>query len=578
MVNSQLSLVFDRIADLLEIDGADRFRINSYRRVARTVGDHPTDIAELAAEGELISLPGIGKGTADRIQQYLDTGEIDVLSELESKLPPDLPGLLRIGGMGPKKVATVYRELGVGSLKDLKKAIGSGELANLSGFGPTSVGKIAEGITFLEKSGRLIPLGVGESIAEMMAELVRGLPGVERVEIAGSIRRGTETVDDVHIICVASDGKRIIERFVDFDGVERVLAAGETEGSVIVRADHYKELQVDLRVVPAESFGAALWYFTGSKEHNVRLEKIAFRKGLGLSEHGLHGGERRIAGRSEEEVYAKLGLPWIPPEQREGRGELQADADWTKLITIDDIRGDLHMHTTASDGQNTIEEMALAAKGRGYEYIAITDHSRSSAVAGGLSVDQLERHLEDIRKIDAKIRGIKVLSGTECDILPDGSLDYPDSLLMKCDCVIASIHSAMGSGGKGKLSATERTIKAIENPHVSIIGHPTGRLLGVRPPMEMDMSAVIEAAAANDTILEVNAGWQRLDLKDLHIRQAIDAGVTLAISSDTHSVEGFDQMKYGVRTARRGGAAKKNVVNCLPVAALPERFSSGGAM
>ena len=524
MINEKLSSVFERIADLLEIDGADGFRVNSYRRAARTIGDCTEDVGDLAAEGKLTSLPGIGKGTAQRIEQFLADGTIDVLTELESKLPEGLPALLEIQGLGPKKVAAMHSELGVASLDDLRRVVESGELASLAGFGATSVKRIKEGIEFLETSGERTPIGVAEPIANLIAERVRGLPGVKQVEVAGSLRRGEETIGDVDILCEAAKGEDIIRSFTEFEDARRVLASGKTKGSITVDIGRGKELQVDLRVVPEESFGAAMQYFTGSKEHNVRLREIAVKKKLRLSEYGLFDGEKSIAGRKEEDIYKKLGVNWVPPELRQDRGELDADADLDDLVGLSDIRGDLHMHTVASDGRNTIEEMALAAKELGYKYIAITDHSRSSTIANGLTLERMWQQIEDVRAADDKVKGIRILAGTECDILPDGSLDYPDELLAECDCVVASIHSAMGRGGKGKLSPTERTIKAIENPYVSIIGHPTGRMLGVRPPMEMDMAAIVQAAAANSTILEINASWQRLDLKDLHVRMALEAG------------------------------------------------------
>ncbi|UCF34326.1 MAG: DNA polymerase/3'-5' exonuclease PolX, partial [Phycisphaerales bacterium] len=553
---------------------ADPFRVNSYRRAGRTLKDATEDVAALAQEGRLTELPGIGKGTAQRIQQYLDTGRIDVLAELEAKLPEGLPALLEIQGMGPKKVALAHKELGVSGLDDLKRVIESGELAELPGMGAKSVEKIAEGIKFMETSGERTPLGIAMPIAEAVAERVRALPGVKRVEITGSARRGAETIGDIDILCQAKDGAKIIKVFVGFDGVKRVLASGSTKGSVTVEIERGRELQIDLRVVPAESFGAALQYFTGSKEHNVRLREIAIKKKWRLNEYGLFDAkEKQLAGRNEEDIYKKLRLPWIPPELRQDRGEVDPEADFSGLVTIEDIRGDLHVHTVASDGKNTIEEMAVAAKKLGYKYIAVCDHSKSSTIANGLSIDRMRKHIEAIRKVDEKVKGIKVFVGTEVDILPDGSLDYPDRLLAECEWVVASIHSAMGKGGKGKLSPAERTIAAMENPYVSAIGHPTGRLLGQRPPMEIDMTTVIEAASRTHTMIEINASWQRLDLKDVHIRQAIDAGVMLCMNTDAHRTETLDEMRYGVLTARRAAATPKHIANCFTLAGLQKAIA-----
>ncbi|UCE58462.1 MAG: DNA polymerase/3'-5' exonuclease PolX [Phycisphaerales bacterium] len=572
MISAELARAFERIADLLEIDGADRFRINSYRRASRTLDDTSEDLAELAAQGSLTSLPGIGKGTAQRIQQYIDTGHIDVLDELEARLPDGLPGLLQIPGLGPKKVALVYEKLNVTGIDALREVIDSGELAALPGFGAASVQKIADGIAFLESSSGRTPLGIALPIAEDIAERVGKLKGVKQVEIAGSLRRGAETIGDIDILCTASNGKRIIDQFSAFDGVKRILTQGATKGSVTVEIDRRSELQIDLRVVPRDSFGAALQYFTGSKEHNVRLREIAVRKKWRLNEYGLFDGDTCIAGRREEDIYKKLGLPCVPPELREDRGEFEPDARFDDLVTLKDIRGDLHMHTTASDGRCTIEEMALAAKARGYQYIAICDHSKSATIANGLSIARMEKHIAAVKAANDKIAGITILAGTEVDILPDGTLDYPEDLLAKCDWVVASIHLAMGKSASRKMSPTQRTLAAMENRYVSMIGHPTGRLINTREPMDLDMAAVVEAAARTKTMLEISAGWQRLDLKDTHIRQAIAAGVTVGINTDGHHTGSLDQTRFGVTTARRGGATKKDVINCCTLATLRKRI------
>ena len=578
MINGELSRVFERIADLMEIDGADGFRVNAYRKAARTIKDCAEDLATMAAANRLESLPGIGKKTAERIKQYLATGQVDVLTKLQAKLPEGLPALLEIQGLGPKKVAVLHNELNVGSMEELKTAISSGSVAELSGFGATSVKRISEGIEFLEKSSGRVPLGIALPLAEQIAALLSSVEGVGRVEIAGSLRRGKETIGDIDILCESGEGKdslcqSVVEAFVQFEGVKSVLASGATKGSVRVALTDTEDVQVDLRVVPRESFGAALLYFTGSKEHNVRLRELAVRKKLRLNEYGLYEGKKAIAGASEEDIYRRLDVTWVPPELREDRGEFDADFCAEDLITVDDIRGDLHLHTVASDGKNTIEEMACAARARGYEYLVISDHSRSSTIANGLSLERMERHIQAIRAADQETTGIKILVGTECDILPDGRLDYPDELLARCDLVVASIHSAMGKGGSGKLSPTDRTLCAIANPNVTIIGHPTGRLLGRREAMDLDMPALIEAAAENGTVLEVNCGPRRLDLSAKHVRQALQAGVTLAINTDAHATSDFDRLRYGVMTARRGGARRSYVLNALPLAALQERIA-----
>jgi len=580
MINNEIARAFERTADLLEIDGAQGFRVNSYRRAARTLKDCPDDVAELMATGKLERLSGIGKGMADRVVQFIETGHIDVLDELAGKLPAGLPQLLEIQGLGPKKVALLYHEAGVTSLTALKTAVASGKLEPLKGFGKTSIQRIADGIAFLESSGGRTRLGETMMTLENLAAMVGGFPEVGHVEIAGSVRRGKETSGDGDLLCAVrggASGKDVVDRFVHLEPVTRVLVSGKTKGSVIVQMANGRSLQVDLRVVEADSFGAAWQYFTGSKEHNVRLREMAVKRGWRLNEYGLFDGEQSVAGATEAEIYERLDWPWVPPELREDRyefSEASRCAGFDDLVTVDDIRGDLHMHTVASDGKCTIEQMAEAAMARGYEYIAICDHSQSSTIANGLSIQRMEQHLAAIRRANQQIEGIEILAGCECDILPDGSMDYPEDLLAQTDWVVASIHAAMGPGGKGgsggtgKLSPTERTIAAMEHRYVSAIGHPTGRLINKRPAMEMDMRTVIDAARRTATFLEINASWYRLDLKDTHVRQAIEGGVMLTINTDAHHTDSFAFLRFGVMTARRAAARKSDIVNTLTLAEL----------
>ena len=469
--------------------------------------------------------------------------------------------------MGPKKVALAWKELGVENVEGLKQVIDSGKLAELPGLGAQSVKKIAAGLAFLEKSGERTPLGVAWPIAQDLAERVRALAGVKRVEIAGSLRRGAETIGDVDLLCESTKGKQTVAAFTRFEGVRSVLASGATKGSVTVGLAGGGELQVDLRVVPAESFGAALQYFTGSKEHNVRLRERAVRKKWKLNEYGLLEGKRRIAGRTEKSIYTKLKVPHVPPELREDRGEFDAEvADrLAHLVELADIRGDLHMHTVASDGRSTIEEMALASRALGYEYIAIAEHSKSSAIANGLSIERMEQHIEDIREADKRIKGLTILVSTEVDILSNGKLDYPDDLLAECDLVVASIHSGLS---QERRKVTARTLAAMDNPYVTMIGHPSGRLIGKREPMDLDWEAVMARAVETRTALELNASWQRLDVKDVHARQAVDAGVMLCICTDAHHTDQLLQMYYGVVTARRGWVGQDQVLNTRPKAQL----------
>jgi DNA polymerase (family 10) len=573
MTNTEIARVLDLVADLLELAEGDRFRIGSYRRAARSILDANEEVSAMAAAGRLTEIPHVGKGIADRITQYINTGCMDVLEELQAKFPPTIVELLGIPGMGPKKVALVYQKFGVCDLEGLKRIIESGELAAVKGLGEASVKKIADGIAFKASSSVRTPLGVAMTVAEDFVRNVGSFPGVRRVEFAGSLRRGCETIGDIDLLCDADDGASVIAAFCRMPRVARVLAQGDTKGSITVGMQEGGELQIDLRVVDEPSFAAAWQYFTGSKDHNVRLRERAVAKKWRLNEYGLFDGEKRIAGETEEEIYQKLGMPFIPPELRENRGEFERGYQPPGLVTLEDIRGDLHMHTVASDGQRSIIEMAECAKQRGYTFIAICDHSKSSVIANGLSIERMEQHIRDIRRANEQIQGINILAGTECDILPDGSMDYPDEILAQCDWVMASIHSAM-TPAKDKMSPTERTLAAIENRYVCAIGHPSGRLINRRAPMEIDMQQVIVAAAKNGTMLEVNANWRRLDLKDLHIRQALAAGVMLTINTDAHSFADFDQMRFGVITARRGGATPADVANCLTLQELRDRIAA----
>lgn len=557
MVNKELAAIFNEIAALMEILGESKFRINSYQRTARTLKDLTKDVAQLAESGELEKLPGVGKSTVEKIEAYLKTGKIPTHQELLAKVPSGLPALLDIPGMGPKKIALAWKELNVEGIDDLKRVIESGELAQLKGMGEKSVQQIADGIAFAEKSSGRTPLGLAWPLADEIAAKMRDVTGVARVETAGSLRRGCETIGDLDLLCESDTGPSVIKAFTTLPKVKRVLAAGDTKGSVLVERRDGVEIQVDCRVVPKASFGAALQYFTGNKEHNVRMRERAIKRGWKLNEWGLFDGDKQIAGKEEAGIYKKLELPCFPPELRQDRGEF-ALKEVPKLVELRDIRGDLHTHTTASDGKDEAETMVRAACERNYEFMAITDHSKSSTIANGLSIDRMWRQIEKIRKLNEKIDTVSILVGCECDILTDGKLDYPDKLLAACDFVVASVHSAMRQDRK---KVTSRILSAMENPYVNAIGHPTTRLIGRREPMDLDMEAVVKKAAETGTALECNASWQRLDLCDLHIRQALDAGVKISINTDAHAVAQFDQMRFGVVTARRGGATCDDVIN-----------------
>jgi DNA polymerase (family 10) len=565
MKNAVLSEIFDQMADIMEILGEDRFRINSYRKVGRIISDLPTDIELLLGTGALAKVPGIGKSSLAKIEEFLKTGSIKAHKDLLKKIPPKLLELLQVPGMGPKGVKALYEKLKVESIADLKSVIKDGSFAELPGFGDKKAAAVIRGIEFLEKSTGRIRLDEAMGAAYIVTELLRELAGTQRIQTAGSLRRRAETIGDVDILVSSGKSKkaseRIIEGFTKAPFVEEILASGPTKGSAIIRTET-TPVQVDVRVVPKESFGAAAQYFTGSKEHNVRLREIAIKAGLKLNEYGLFKGEKMVAGDVEEEIYKKLKLAYIEPLLREDRGEVEAAKtnSLPELIQIGDIRGDFHMHTTASDGNCEISEIAEAAKEIGYKYICITDHSRSSAIANGLSAKQLAQQIKQIHKLNDKIKGITILAGSEVDILADGSMDFDDKLLADLDFVIASIHSGM-AGPREKV--TTRTLKAMDNPYVNCIGHPTGRLIGQREAMDIDIDAIIKHAAQTQTALEVNANPWRLDLKDVHCRMAIASGVKLVIGTDAHSIGGLDLMDFGVATAARGWATKGDVLNTL---------------
>lgn len=558
MTNAEVANIFEEVADLMEIRGDDGFRVNAYRRVARTIGDLTDDLNDLAKRGELSGLPGVGKGTAEKIDELLSTGELSLRQELLDEVPAGLLELRRIQGLGPKKIALMWRERGIDSLDRLNEALKNDELNGLKGFGAKSIDSIRKGLEFLATVQGRTRLGIAGDIAEHFKAMLEKFDGVERVEYAGSLRRGKESVGDIDMLCIAKDGARIIKEFTENPQAQQVFGAGDTKGSILYQYAANRTIQVDLRVVPPDSFGAAYMYFTGSKEHNVRLRERAIKQKMSLNEYGLTKGKKVVASKSEEEIYAALELPWIPPELREDRGEFEADAVPDDLITLDDIRGDLHMHTTASDGKCTIDEMISGAKKRGYQYICITDHSRSSFVANGLSEERLLEHIKAVREAGKKAKGITVWAGSEVDILSDGQLDYPDEVLAQLDFVIASLHAGMSDDIKQN---TMRTMKAIENPYVNLIAHPTGRLINRRAAMPLDMEEICSAAAENGTALEINASSFRLDLKDQHARFARDKGVTICIDCDAHHADQFDQMKFGVKTARRAGLRKGDVLN-----------------
>jgi DNA polymerase (family 10) len=562
--NRNIVALLEEMADLLELLGENPFRINSYRKASRVVEDLSRDVADLIEEGTLESLSGIGKTTAERIEQYVRTGKIDLHQELLAKIPPGLPGLLEVGGLGPKTAARLWKQAGIESLEELRQAVMEEpqRLTALQGIGPKKVQALRESLEFMDASAGRVLLGRAEAIAHRILDQLRAQPGAQRAEAAGSLRRGKETIGDIDLLCQADadKGPGILAAFADRQDVTKVLSRGDKKCFVLIE----EGLEVDLRVVEPESFGAALAYFTGSKDHNVGLRRMAQEQGLKLNEYGLFRGEERLAGREEADVYEALGLAWIPPELREDRGELAAAQEGAlpELVQLQDIRGDLHMHTTASDGNNSIEEMIEACRGRGYSYLCISDHSQSQVQANGLSAERLGRHAREVRKIAQRYEDFTAWIGIEVDIFKDGSLDFSQDVLAELDFVTASPHSALTQDRRG---ATDRIIRAIENPCVHCIGHPSGRLLGRRPGMELDIQAIAAAAAENCTALEINANDHRLDLRDIHVRAAVEAGARLVINTDAHSIDELDMMRLGILTARRGWAGPGCIVNTWPV-------------
>jgi len=563
MKNAEIAGIFDRMADILEVLNENPFRVRSYRKASEVVGDQAEDIAALAQSGRLGELPGIGTAFVEKITEFLAEGKVTAYEELKAKVPEGVVEMLRVPGLGPKTAGLFWKKANVTSVAELSKAIDDGRLVGLPGIGEKKLENLKKGIaTYLGGQGRVL-LGVALPVAEEISALLAKVAGVSQVLPAGSMRRRRETIGDVDILVASELGKEVVAAFVRLPMVKDVLAAGDTKGSVRVEGG----LQVDVRVVPPDSFGAAAQYFTGSKAHNIRLRDLAIGKGLKLNEYGVFRGDTRLAGTTEEEVYAALGLPWVPPELREDRGEVEAalEGKLPKLIEEGDIRGDLQMHSTASDGAASIEEMARACIALGYQYMAITDHSQSLKIANGLTPARLREQRKEIDALNKRLKGFRVLAGIEVDILGDGTLDLPDKCLATLDFVIASIHMGMQQDPE---RTTVRLVKAMRSPCVSAIAHPTGRVIGQRDPYALNFDEVLRVARETGTALEINAYVDRLDLNDIQARAARDAGVKLLIDTDAHSPAHLPMMRFGVATARRGWVAKRDVLNALPLDGL----------
>jgi DNA polymerase (family X) len=555
--NADIARNFEEMADLLELSDANPFRVRAYRNAARLVGDLQLDIAAtLARGGELPKLPGIGHDLDARIREIAATGHCAALDRLRRTLPPAITELLRVPGIGPKRVKTLYHELDVATLPQLYKAAREGRIRALSGFGEKTEARILQAAEAHLGAPRRFKLAVAAQYADALVAYLREVPGVREVVAAGSFRRMRETVGDLDLLVTAAAASEVAVRFTQYPEVREVLARGATRSSVVLKSG----LQVDLRVVRPESFGAALHYFTGSKAHNIAVRRIAQERGLKLNEYGVFRGERRVAGDTEASVFAAVGLPWIPPELREDRGEIEAAhaPGLPRLVELSDLRGDLHAHTSWTDGHETVRAMAVAAAAHGLGYLAITDHSRRLTVAHGLDPQRLRKQCDEIARTSAALAGITLLTGIEVDILEDGTLDLPDPVLAELDVVVAAVHSRFDLSRERQ---TERILRALDHRTVALLAHPLGRLIDRREPYDVDMLKIIRKAKACGVHLELNAHPERLDLTDTHCRMAKDEEVLVSVNSDAHSALEFDNLKYGIGQARRGWLEKADVLN-----------------
>jgi DNA polymerase (family X) len=562
--NSEIAAKFETLADLLEIEGANPFRVRAYREAARVVQDRGQAMAGMLERGEDLSeLPGIGDDLAGKIAEIVRTGSLSLLDEVGARVPAELAELTRVDGLGPKRVQALYQSLDVHSMDDLRRAARDGRVHELDGFGEKTEQKILQGLEALEDGERRTPLADAEEIARTLAEYLRGVDGVKRLELAGSFRRRKETVGDLDIVVTAKRGSPVMDRFVGYDEVDEVVSQGDTRATVRLRSG----MQVDLRVVSEVGFGAALLYFTGSKAHGIRLRKIAVEQGWKLNEYGIFDGDERIAGRTEEDVYERLGLDCVPPELREDRGEIEAarDGGLPRLVSVEDLRGDLHCHTDETDGRDDLATMVDAARDRGYRYLAITDHSRHVSVARGMDEKRLRRQLERIDELNASLDDFVVLKSIELDILEDGRLDLPDSVLDELDLVVCAVHSKFDLPRDRQ---TGRILRAMDNRRVNILAHPSGRLIGERSGYDVDMERLLDGAHERGCCLEVNSQPHRLDLDDTHCRMAKEVGVKLAISTDAHSIHDLDNIRHGIDQARRGWLEASEVLNTLDTAEL----------
>lgn len=578
MENLEITGALKELADLLEIQGANPFRIRAYRQAIQTLDGIGRPLEDMVEAGEdLTAIPTVGKDIAAAIVELATTGTLQRLEELGETMPRTLVDLTRLGGVGPKKARRLWEEASIATVDELEAAAKDGRLVSLGGFGTRTVENLLRSIEAQRSAAGRFLLSEADAFVRPLVEHMLQAPGVDRVDVAGSYRRRRETVGDIDLLAQCDvDRLAVMHHFTSFPGVKKVVLSGETRGAIVLRSG----LPVDLRILPARSYGAALHYFTGSKEHNVAIRTLGVRRGLRISEYGIFTVEdgadvgasgvedgERVGGRTEEEVFKAVGLPWIPPVIRQNRGEIEAarEGRLPSLLELDDIRGDVHLHSTWSDGRRSIEEMARACVSRGYEYMAITDHSKAMAMANGLTAERVRAQSKEIDDLNDRLDGFRILKGLEVDILKNGTLDMPDDVLEELDLVIVSVHSLMDMR---KTQMTERIIKALLNPNVDVLAHPTGRKLNRRPPYEVDLDLVLQAALELDVAVELNASPRRLDLSDVHVRRAGELGVTVVVNTDAHAIEELDNMEYGIDQARRGWLGKDGVLNTRSLADL----------
>ena len=573
MNNSQIAEVFENIAGLLEIKGERRFVVVSYQRAARTIDHLPSEIEQMVRDEEdLTQIPGIGKAIAGKITQLATEGKMDFYEKLRGEFPDGILDVMHVPGVGPKSAKRLWDELDVTTVEALEAVASDGRLALLPRMGPKKAENILKEIAAARTKGDRVPIARALPAAErVIAALKERCPSIVRIEAAGSLRRFEETIGDIDIVCTASDSQQVLDALVELPNVANVLVHGEKKSAVVLS----EGVQVDLRVVDDSQFGALLQYFTGDKQHNIRLREHAVRQGLSVNEYGITNTEtcESESFSDEEGVYGRLGLQYIPPELRRGGDEISRAREHSipRLVDVPDLKGDLHVHTEWSDGRDPTEIMAAAAVERGYEYIAITDHSSGRGIAGGLSVERLIEHIREIRELEDRIGSIKLLAGSEVDIRADGSLDYDDDVLGRLDWVVASVHSGMGQDAA---TMTARIIAAMQSPHVTAIGHLTTRMIGERKPIEADFEAIFRAAAETGTALEINSSPRRLDLKDTHAARARELGVPLVIDSDAHDSESLNNQRCGVAVARRAWCEPRHVINTLPLDSFMEYLAT----